>query len=456
MASAAEMAPAIRQPGWEEGSAILQRWLKVQGLNRPAEVIFPRLTSHEVISGDAERGTRVSFVQASGRGEYRLVVELPNGQRYGEISDSETGGHWHMNEELGIGRLRGTSDLVQSLLRSRQDADFLRRFYQSWRRHPDETRDGILCQVVGLQPLQGGYEFWWFDPESGVLRTIDSLSAERKLIGRVRFSDFRPTDGFIEPYLAVIGEGSQRITVKTLEVQNRALVPPGFFAPTKEERTRWQTSEDVLKKYVRACGGEAALAQIVTRVTKSRGENQTSGVKFAVTVSQKSPKFILSETDVEGLGRSWVGFDGETAWELSELKGFRVVQGAERELYQRNGQLNTEHFPRLFPLRRIAARGELNGRPVVALELASLQARAGTHYFEVESGQLVRIESVLLESGGELPVTIDFSDFRTVDGVSLPFRTVLANPAMRVVTVVDSVQHNLELPEALFRPRKEE
>ncbi|MFI5337805.1 MAG: hypothetical protein ACHQ5A_13540, partial [Opitutales bacterium] len=56
---------------------------------------------------------------------------------------------------------------------------------------------------------------------------------------------------------------------------------------------------------------------------------------------------------------------------------------------------------------------------------------------------------------GQLKVTVDFSDFRTVDGIVLPFVTVMTNPAMRIVTTILSVQHNVPLDDAIFKPRKD-
>jgi hypothetical protein len=53
-------------------------------------------------------------------------------------------------------------------------------------------------------------------------------------------------------------------------------------------------------------------------------------------------------------------------------------------------------------------------------------------------------------------VAIDFSDFRLIDGVMLPFETVITNPALRVVTRIQSVKHKVELDNEIVRPRKEE
>ena len=127
------------------------------------------------------------------------------------------------------------------------------------------------------------------------------------------------------------------------------------------------------------------------------------------------------------------------------------------ELFQRNGALDVENIARRFPIRKLLGTKEIDGRKVAVMELASRGERAGAHSFDVESGQLVRVESaVRLGTEGELAVTIDFSDFRQVDAVTLPYRTVVTNPAMRVVTTLSSVQHNVELDDAIFRPRKQD
>lgn len=453
--SAAQLEPPLKEAGWEEASAVLERWRRVQGLDRTAPDVFPRATSQELILGDAAKGTQLHFVDGGGN-NYRLVVELSDGKRYGEIGEGGSH-HWHLNEVLGNGRLGGTSELVGILRQAWQTAKTLPKRYAAWRRFPDRERDGKLCHVVGMRPMGGVYEYWWFEADTGSLVVVDTMSNDAKVIGRVRYGDFRTVDGAREPHAIIVGEGSQRSTLKISSVENRVKVPPGFFAPSKAEHDDWKRAEDVLVKYVKACGGIAALSQITTRVTTSVGENKATGVKFHVTLSQKAPRSYLAETDVEGLGRSWRGFDGDTGWELSDVKGFRSLQGPEVELFRRNGQLDTENFPATYPLRKLIGDGQLNGRRVTAIELAMPFARAGTHYFDFETGQLVRVDSVIpMGSEGEMQVRIDFSDFRTVDGVTLPYRTTLKNPAMEIETRVETVKQNVELDDVIFKPRKEE
>jgi len=54
-----------------------------------------------------------------------------------------------------------------------------------------------------------------------------------------------------------------------------------------------------------------------------------------------------------------------------------------------------------------------------------------------------------------LPVTVDYSDYRKVDGIMIPYRTLTVSPSMgNVVTVVKKIDHNTKIPDETFFPRR--
>ena len=136
---AAPLQPAIREGTWKEASAVLERWQRAQGLDRPPAEVFPRASAHEILSGDATSGIKLRFVNTATT-YYRVIVEVPGAKPYGEISNGGLG-YWFLSETLGIGELPRTSDLVETLRRSRYDAAFVRQHFQAWQRLADETRE---------------------------------------------------------------------------------------------------------------------------------------------------------------------------------------------------------------------------------------------------------------------------------------------------------------------------
>jgi hypothetical protein len=54
-----------------------------------------------------------------------------------------------------------------------------------------------------------------------------------------------------------------------------------------------------------------------------------------------------------------------------------------------------------------------------------------------------------------IPYSITFSDYREIDGIKLPFKTVNSTLTMGdIVSVITSVKHNVAIDDKMFMPRK--
>ena len=52
--------------------------------------------------------------------------------------------------------------------------------------------------------------------------------------------------------------------------------------------------------------------------------------------------------------------------------------------------------------------------------------------------------------GGEIEQTTEFSDYREVDGVKVPFQRKITNPAQTLFIKANKVEHNMDIEESLF------
>ncbi len=78
-------------------------------------------------------------------------------------------------------------------------------------------------------------------------------------------------------------------------------------------------------------------------------------------------------------------------------------------------------------------------------------------FYSTKTFMLLRRDGIIPSSTSDqsVPYTIMFSDYRDVDGIKIPFRTVSSNIANgNIVTVVRSVKHNVPVDDAIFGPRK--
>jgi hypothetical protein len=211
----------------------------------------------------------------------------------------------------------------------------------------------------------------------------------------------------------------------------------------------------VLTRHLQAAGGDAALQRITTRVTEAVIDSSSSGLQTRVTVQHKLPNLIVVEREAAGLGKTVAGFDGREGWETSEVRGFRPLRDREiNDLLAFCLLGGDPYLKNHYPLKKWASELTIDGRPAVGVRLSSFDAHVGTFFFDRETGRLMRGE--FPGQGGAPPLRIDYLDFSVVGDVVLPFRTEYRVGAETTSIVCSSVQHNVELHDAIFRPRRDD
>jgi hypothetical protein len=72
-------------------------------------------------------------------------------------------------------------------------------------------------------------------------------------------------------------------------------------------------------------------------------------------------------------------------------------------------------------------------------------------YFDPETGLLVRsIVKLSSPEAGEIEQISEPSDYRTVDGVKVPFKLVNTSPDQVVRITITKIEHNVAIDDALF------
>lgn len=108
-----------------------------------------------------------------------------------------------------------------------------------------------------------------------------------------------------------------------------------------------------------------------------------------------------------------------------------------RAMYQMQIVVTDADWCERFEKVRVLKRLEGDDRTVVLVRLENPDAPAVSAHVDPENGDVVRIESAIpiTGAGGELPISIDYGDFRDVDGVRVPFRSSTENHETGVAVV---------------------
>ena len=323
-----------------------------------------------------------------------------------------------------------------------------------------EQVDGTDCVVGAVEWTSGSYESCYFDRKTlNLVRVVrpptQGVAGSRKTV--VDFGDYRPVGNLSVPYYLGVNDGLSVATYHRSSVTVNQPIDEGSFVLSTSQVQEADAVDRILSRQSATIGNRAAFSNIHTRVTHMSVQSPTTGVHYTQTVSLKAPNLVLVETQTPGVGLERRGFDGKTGWFSSDIEGNRPLKPAEvtQLIYLTNinqlGQLAAS-----CPFRRLLGQRRVNGRTVDAVALAAAKGPPATFYFDKESGRLVRIATSTVLPGEEFESTIDFADFRVVDGVELPFQLTSETPVMKSVSTVVSVENNVGLDDSIFQARRDE
>lgn len=441
-----------------EADRVLDRWVEAVGGAKKLKAIWRSeykmqraSVQHGITDGKITESQTVAFAS----GPFRTVFQLPNGE-FEAADDGRNGWVYH----AGLGGQVLDPRRAERERRDTGPAEALRvrESFPVRRLLPDVEFNSKMAHVVELTDRHGWRERWHFDVTTG-LRIRRERPDEDNGPVSIDYSDFRKVNGVIEPFrygsLWANGFG-QVVEVQTAAHRLRSgkatpewQIPPGLEADSHRV-------EEALRRLEQALGDKEATKNITSRVTKSHVEISTNGISYDVVTTQKSPGRILVEQDIPGVGPMMQGFDGKIGWAWSEMQGYRELKGAELIQIATMSSLTPRSLSDDAPLRRIVREENgPDGHHLLVVNLANIAGNIGVFYFDVETGLLAKVETVVQAGpGGMMKVEMNLSDYREVDGVTLAFAQEVINPAVRMLTKVLTVKHNVDLPDEMFLPRK--
>ena len=214
------------------------------------------------------------------------------------------------------------------------------------------------------------------------------------------------------------------------------------------------SADQVLDKYLQALGGAQRVAGLNSFVAKGSYLGFDDVEKRTLEMVAKGP---AQRTTVirSPAGVSTTTFDGRAAWiagpETERPLPLMSVTGQELD----GVKLETEL---LFPARikqalsnwRVGARVVINDREVQPVQGVTAQGGTATLCFDVESGLLVRLVRFTESPVGRVVTQIDYSDYRDVSGIKMPFRWTVAWLDGRSTYELTEVQPNVSVDATRF------
>jgi outer membrane lipoprotein-sorting protein len=222
-----------------------------------------------------------------------------------------------------------------------------------------------------------------------------------------------------------------------------------------------QTPDDVIEKHLAAVGGRAALAKLTSR--KSTGTvtitTPNGALSGPIEIYAKPPNKVRAymQLDLSALGVSdkmvmEQKFDGTAGWTLNSMQGNSEIVGNQLQNMRNNV------FPSPFMAYKAAgtkieilAKEKVAGKDAIVLLVTPKEGSVARIFFDAETYLIVRTVSKLsTPEVGEFEQTSEPSDYRSVDGVKVPFVLTNTSPVQTLTLKHEKIEHNVPVDDAMF------
>jgi photosynthetic reaction center cytochrome c subunit len=205
-------------------------------------------------------------------------------------------------------------------------------------------------------------------------------------------------------------------------------------------------AEQILDKFIQAIGGAQQLAKLSSFVEKGTYAGfDTDFHKVPAEIFAKAPNQRTMTNHLPG-GDDTTTYDGREAWVAAADTPFPLIMltGGELDGARLDADLS---FPAL--LKQDLSKWHVGFPPATiddrAVQVVEGSAAGGTRvklFFDKESGLLVRQVRFIETAVGLIPLHVDYSDYRAVSGVKMPFHWTVTWVDGQSTTELTDVQPN--------------
>ncbi|MDQ8205612.1 hypothetical protein [Pelagicoccus sp. SDUM812003] len=229
--------------------------------------------------------------------------------------------------------------------------------------------------------------------------------------------------------------------------------PLSFLSPARAELPAEVT--DVLDRYLEASGGRERISELESTRLVGTISIPAMGVSGKSTFIEVYPDKMYSKQELPGMGVMLQVCDGDTGWAQDPMQGYRPLSEAEIiSMKQSDGLRDLADFGDKYDQGRIDGEVEVNGEPALKLVLSNkVTGREETHYYGVESGLLLKKETVTdMGQMGEVPSTLVFLSYRDQDGFTFPDKMEVRSAMMSIEMTFSKFEIDPEIDPSIFEP----
>jgi len=203
----------------------------------------------------------------------------------------------------------------------------------------------------------------------------------------------------------------------------------------------------VLDKFAQAIGGDAAN-KIQTR--EIQGQETANGNTLTIDRHLKGPDQMYAEITTPR-GPMTAGFDGSRGW-IAGPHGVAPINGEQEIIWSRDAQINPSAAIANYKPKRLFGTAKVGDADAYVVFATAPDGSTELGFFDQQSGLLIRRMIRYRTIFGALPVEADYSDYRDVNGVKIPYKTTWFTAGESSTYTIKDVKDNVPVDDSKFEP----
>ena len=215
--------------------------------------------------------------------------------------------------------------------------------------------------------------------------------------------------------------------------------------------TATPTVDQIVERYQQAVGGRAAWLKLKSRSSMGTVEVPSMNLSGTVVIHEKAPDKILTIIIMAGSAFRQ-GFDGKVGWAEDPQDGLREESSLELAEAKRQADFYGPFDMHQQYAKLVSLGSEKVGDRDAYVVEASLPegGQPDKLYFDAQSGLPMRIVSQHHTPEGASEFLEEFSDYREVDGIKLPFTISQSGSGPGFTVRMNEVHHNVAFEDSEF------
>jgi len=213
-----------------------------------------------------------------------------------------------------------------------------------------------------------------------------------------------------------------------------------------------QTVNEVLDKHFKAVGQEK-LSDVKSFYIKAK-INQM-GMEIPMEMKIKIPDMFVMTAEVQGQ-KVIQAFDGEKGWMIipmmspdpQPLEGEQLKQ-VKQQVKMVEGELY--NYAQKGSTAELIGKVNIEGKELYRIKLTSSDATSKDYFIDSNTYLINRVKAKVSSQGQTVDVEQIMSDYKTVEGITMPMKTETKSPMGTGSTVIEEVKYNEKFDETIFK-----